>query len=239
MTTAVSSNPIAPAARPTPPKRGGRDRAIGNAQVIAWVGFVGAAVTVGLWIRHGGVADASGPGGPATAAGQIAALLGTYAVLAELLLMSRIAWLERAVGLDRLAAWHRWNGFAVVWLLLAHVVFTTLGYAQGEHVSLWAQSRDFVSHYPDVLMAWLAMVLLFAVAATSARVARRKLARHTWYFVHLYAYLAVALAFAHQLSVGTDFSGDRAARVWWSSALETAQAIGAQLEVTKLRQRLG
>ena len=34
---------------------------------------------------------------------------------------------------------------------------------------------------------------------------------------------------------------DRAedARSWWSSALETAQAIGAQPEVTKLQQRLG
>src|SRR6202030_2401634 len=34
-------------------------------------------------------------------------------------------------------------------------------------------------------------------------------------FVHLYAYTAAALTFAHQLAVGTDFSGDRAARVWW------------------------
>ncbi len=55
-----------------------------------------------------------------------------YAVLVQLLLMSRIAWLERAIGLDRLAVWHRWNGFATVWLLVAHVVFTTVGYAQGD-----------------------------------------------------------------------------------------------------------
>ena len=50
---------------------------------------------------------------------------------------------------------------------------------------------------------------------TSVQIARRKLQRQTWYFVHLYAYVAIALTFAHQLSVGTDFSGDRAARVWW------------------------
>ena len=33
--------------------------------------------------------------------------------------------------------------------------------------------------------------------------------------MHLYAYLAVALAFAHQLAVGTDFSSDALARAWW------------------------
>jgi predicted ferric reductase len=64
-------------------------------------------------------------------------------------------------------------------------------------------------------MAWVGFALFVAVAVTSVQVARRKLKRETWYWVHLYAYLAVALAFAHQLAVGTDFSNDRAARVWW------------------------
>ena len=82
-------------------------------------------------------------------------------------------------------------------------------------MSLWAQTRDFISHYPDVLMAWVGFALFLAVAVTSVQIARRTLQRQTWYFIHLYAYLAVALAFAHQLAVGTDFSDDRAARIWW------------------------
>ncbi len=215
MTSAVVS-PVA--ARPDPtvlPGRAARAEALGRAQVVAWVGFVAVAVTIGLWLRHGELASATGPGGFATAVGQLTALLGTLAVLGQLLLMSRIAWLERAIGLDRLAVWHRWNGFATVWMLVAHVVFTTVGYAQGDRVSLWAQTRDFVSHYPDVLMTWVGLVLFFAVAATSVKIARRALQRQTWYFVHLYAYLAVALTFAHQLAVGTDLSNDSAARVWW------------------------
>ena len=153
---------------------------------------------------------ANGPGGRATAFGQITALIGTYTVLVQLLLMSRVPWIERAIGLDRLAVWHRWLGFATVSLLTAHVVFTTVGYAQGDHVSLWYQTGDFVSHYPDVLMAWVGFALFIAVAVTSVRAARRKLSRETWYFVHLYAYLAIALTFAHQLAVGTDFDSDPA-----------------------------
>ncbi len=203
-----------PASR-TPTAPYGRAAAVGRARTVAWIAFVGVAVTIGLWLRHGGIAAATGPGGLAIALGQVTALLATYAVLMELLLMSRIAWLERAIGFDRLAVWHRWNGIATVWLVAAHVAFTTLGYAQSDHVSLWAQTRDFVSHYPDVLMAWVGFGLLLAVGISSARLARRKLRRETWYFIHLYAYLAVALTFAHQLAVGTDFSSDRAARIWW------------------------
>ena len=59
------------------------------------------------------------------------------------------------------------------------------------------------------------------------RVARRKLQRETWYFIHLYAYLAVALSFAHQLAVGNDLDNDRAARVWWIGC--TCSSLGAIL----------
>ena len=52
---------------------------------------------------------------------------------------------------------------------------------------------------------------------------RRRLRYETWYFVHLYAYLGVALAFSHQLATGTDFVGDPAARAYWT-ALYVAHA---------------
>lgn len=177
--------------------------------------IVNAGVIGGMWLRHGQLADAQGPGAMATALGQLSALYGTYAVLIVILLMSRLSWLERYAGLDRLSGWHRWSGFAATSLLLAHVALTTIGYAQSAHVSIWAQTVDFVSHYPDVLMAFVATGLILAVAASSARAARRRLQRETWYGIHLYAYLAVALAFAHQLAVGSDFTDDPVARLWW------------------------
>jgi predicted ferric reductase len=200
---------------PTSLRPGSRRAAVDRAALVGFAIGVGAIVTIGLWIRHGGVGAATGPGALATAIGQVTALVGTYAILVQILFMSRIAWLERAVGLDHLAVWHRWLGFATVWLVSGHVVFTTIGYARGDQVSLWAQTRDFVSHYPDVLMAWVGFALFLAVAVASVRAARRRVQRETWYFIHLYAYLAVALSFAHQLAVGTDLDGDRAARVWW------------------------
>jgi predicted ferric reductase len=186
-----------------------------GARNIAAVIVVNAVVTVGVWVLHGGIGLLSGPGGILTGAGQLTGLIGTLAVLVELLLMSRIAWLERVVGLDQLAVWHRWTGFAAVVLLSGHVVFITVGYAASGHQSLMRQLGDFIRHYPDVLMSFAGFGLFLVVAVTSIRVARRRLSRETWHVVHLYAYLAVALSFAHQLSVGNDFSSDALARAWW------------------------
>ena len=168
-----------------------------------------------LWLRHGGVDSLHNPGGVLIAAGQLTGLIGTYAVLMQLLLMSRIAWLESYIGFDRLAVWHRWTGFTAVVLLIAHAVFITLGYADEGRQSIPTQLGDFMQHYPDVLMSVIGLGLFLAIGVTSVKVARQRLSREAWYTVHLYAYLAIALSFAHQLAVGTDFSKDAVARVWW------------------------
>jgi len=186
-----------------------------------------AVVVIGLWVRHGGLDTSRGPGGLLTGVGQLAGLLGAYAVLLQLLLMARVPMLERHFGFDRLARWHRWNGFTAVVLITVHAVAITLGYAAASRVSVFTQIADFVTHYPDVLMAIVATVLLVGIGITSARAARARLSRETWYFVHLYAYLAVALGFAHQLAVGTDFTNDRLARIWWVALFAAvAGAIG-------------
>jgi predicted ferric reductase len=137
--------------------------------------------------------------------GRVTGLLGTYLVLWQLLLMGRLPWLERAFGLERLAVLHRWNGYLAVGLLLAHAIFQTLGYQLGDGKNVAAQLADFITNYQGLLGAIVALALFIAVAALSVTIARRHLAYETWYFVHLYAYLAVLLAFSHQLATGVDF----------------------------------
>src|SRR3981081_3222584 len=62
--------------------------------------------------------------------GRITALLSGYLALVEVLLLARLRCVERAVGFDLLTNWHRWNGFAVLWLVLAHVIFSVWGFAR-------------------------------------------------------------------------------------------------------------
>jgi ferredoxin-NADP reductase len=60
------------------------------------------------------------------------------------------------------------------------------------------------------------MALFLAIAITSAEGARRRLSYEAWYLVHVSAYVAVALAFFHQISSGGDFVSNSFARVLWT-----------------------
>ena len=44
---------------------------------------------------------------------------------------------------------------------------------------------------------------------------RRRVSYQTWYFVHLYTYMALALSFAHQFSTGVDFATHPLNRAIW------------------------
>jgi predicted ferric reductase len=174
-----------------------------------------AVLIVAMWVRHGQFPNLTRPAAVLTGAGQLAALLGAYSALVQVVLMSRSPWLDGLFGIDRIAGWHRWLGFATVGLISAHVVLTTTGFAMTDGRSFLAQTWVFLTTYPYMLMAYVGFGLFLLIAATSIRAARRHVSRETWHFVHLYAYLAIALAFAHQLAVGTDFVDDPVAVGYW------------------------
>jgi predicted ferric reductase len=174
-----------------------------------------AVIIVGMWVRHGGLGQLDTVSGIFIGAGQVTALLGTYLALVQLVLMSRSPWLDRVVGGDRLAVWHRWAGFACLWLLVGHTVLTTVGFGMSDGSGAVAEIGTLLFTYPWVLMATVGLVLLIAVAVSSIRAARRRLSYETWYGIHLYAYLGIALAFLHEIVVGTDFLNDPVAVGYW------------------------
>ncbi len=177
--------------------------------------FANAALIVGMWVRHGQFPNLGNPGAVLSAAGQLTALLGTYSALVQVVLMSRSPWLDQLFGIDRIAGWHRWLGFATVILICAHVLFTTAGYAVSDGRSFVSQTSTFLTTYPYMLIAYAATALFVVVAVVSVRAARRRLSHETWHFIHFYIYLAIALSFGHQLAAGTDFERDPAAIVYW------------------------
>jgi predicted ferric reductase len=168
-----------------------------------------------MWVRHGGIDELGAPGGALTALGQLSALLGTYLALIGIVLVGRSPWLDQAFGPDRLAWAHRWIGFGTVWLIGAHLAFTLTGWAVADGQSLIAEAADLVLDYPYVLWGLVGFLLFVLVALTSMAAARRRLSYETWYWLHVYTYLAVALAFLHQLFVGVDFTHDPLAASYW------------------------
>lgn len=176
---------------------------------------LGAVLVMYLWWQ--GTPAIHGLGDWLTNAGRITGLLGGYAAAVLLLLMARVPAIEHGVGADRLARWHSFGGRYTVLLLSAHTLLIIWGYAVTAHTSLTSQTTDLLFSYPDVLMATAALLILFAVGVVSARAARSRLRYETWYYIHLYTYLAIALAFSHQFATGADFVDNFAARALWSS----------------------
>jgi predicted ferric reductase len=169
------------------------------ARMLALLGAANAVAVVALWVRGGGLHDEA-----LTSLGRLTGLLGAYLALVELLVLSR--------G-PRSSPWHRWAGHAVLWLLVAHTALITAGYAVADGSGLLEQIRRMIEELPGVITATAGLVLLIGVVIASAL--RRRLRYETWYFIHLYAYLAIVLAFSHQLATGTEFAGDPAARAYW------------------------
>ena len=145
-------------------------------------------------------------------------------MLVELLLLARIPLLERLYGFERLAVAHRINGRVALSLLLAHAALITAGYTVGDRISLLDELDRLITGYPGVITAIAGLALLVAVVVTSAVAVRRRLRYETWHFLHLYAYLGVALAFSHQLATGTDFLARPAARAYWTALYSSRSA---------------
>ena len=156
------------------------------------------------------------PGAVLTDIGEILGLLAGYGVVVLVALMSRLPPLERGIGTDRLARWHATGGRYVISFVSGHVVFIVWGFAVTAHESVTKETITLEKTFPDILMATVAWFLLLMVAAISIRAARRRVAYETWYYAHLYTYLAIALAFSHQFANGGAFAESFLARVAWS-----------------------
>ena len=147
--------------------------------------------------------------------GRLFGLYGALVMAFQLVLVARLPWLDRRIGMDRLTSWHRWTGFALLWTLLGHAVFISFGYADGAGVGPVTEIVDLAETTEGVLRAVVAFGIILVVGAASARYARRRLAYETWHFIHLYTYVAVVLAFSHQVAVGTTFTSSSAATAYW------------------------
>jgi predicted ferric reductase len=175
----------------------------------------GALAICALWWHDTTSSSVHGAGPALSAVGSLTGLIGTYLVLVQLLLLARLPWFERAVGFDRLAAWHRALGTNVVVLLCIHATLVTVGYGLTDHRSAVAEAWQLLSTYHYVPEAAIGLGLFVVVAVTSARRARRRISYEAWYWVHVSVYAAIVLAVFHQLADGVDFVGHPWNRALW------------------------
>lgn len=206
--------------RVDPPRTAVRPKAVARAGLYVLLAANVAVVTV-FFVQAGFASNAL------IVTGRLAGLYAALLMAFQLLLVARLPFFDRRIGMDRLTSWHRWVGFGLLWLLVAHGVFIVLGYAQASSMGPVDQLVDLAETVEGVLRAIVAMALIMVVGAVSARCARRRLAYETWHFIHLYTYLAVVLAFTHQVAAGSTFTASATATAYWYGLWGTA--LGAVL----------
>jgi predicted ferric reductase len=220
--TAPAGSPTArPRSPQVPAPPAGRARRAPRSLVVDAAGALsglGLGAVIGMAITAESRGALAAPGGWATFAGRLSGLLGAYLMLLMVLLMARIPLLERAAGQDRLTGWHRAIGGWPIVLIAFHGFFVTLGYAESSRTGFWAQALTLVRSYPEVLAAVVAFGLLLLAGVSSWRAARRRMRYESWWVIHLYVYLGLGLAFAHQIRTGASFVGHPLTQLVWSVA---------------------
>ncbi|MFE0036957.1 ferric reductase-like transmembrane domain-containing protein [Streptomyces sp. NPDC059015] len=147
----------------------------------------------------------------------LARFFGLHAALLmmfQLLLVARLPWLDRRIGMDRLTVWHRWVGFLLLWTVLTHATLVVLGYARLDGAST---GKTFValSGVPASLLGMLATAVIVVIAVISTRPLRRRLRYEVWHGLHLLLYVAAGLSFVHQLQETTTFTSSAFATAYW------------------------
>ncbi|MEU6664865.1 ferredoxin reductase family protein [Streptomyces sp. NPDC046727] len=180
--------------------------------VLAFWGLL--AASVALWWFNTPGQSITDLAGALTAAGRITGMAGGFVLLAQVLMMSRVSWLEDWAGAHALMTWHRQLGATTVVLVVAHTVLITEGYALSGSVSFTSQTWTMLTTYEDMVGAFSATGLLVALALLAVRSVRHRMRYEIWYVLHLTAYLVLLLGYGHQLTLGSDLQSPLARGYW-------------------------
>ena len=146
---------------------------------------------------------------------RFAALIGTYFALLGILLVSRIPWVERGVGHDRLITWHRKLGPWSLYLIGFHVLLITVGYAGQFQEKISGEFINILTTFNWMWAALAGFIFMITAGVTSYKKARAKLSYEAWWTIHVSTYLAIALSFMHQILNGPMFISHPLNKAFW------------------------
>jgi predicted ferric reductase len=168
------------------------------------------------------------------AIGRLFGLLAGWSVVMEIILMSRVPFIERAFDLQEISDLHRLNGYALLIAISGHFGYQLIGYAQTAHLSWWAQFLAFNSYqYEDVLWATIGTLIFFGAGAISVRMIRSKMRYEWWYVIHMTIYFGILLTFLHQIKLGGDFIANFWFAAYWYALYILAFVVWAWYRVVR------
>lgn len=154
-----------------------------------------------FWWQSSGELLLSGAGGMLVSLGRLAGFAAALMVLFQLFLASRSRILEPLIGFDSMMKWHRSSGRWIFLVLLLHPTLLIVGYASLSNVDWLEQYQDLLTRI-GVPFASIALLLIVTLSLV-AMFLRKRISYEWWWRTHLLMYLAVLLAFVHQVATGT------------------------------------
>jgi predicted ferric reductase len=173
------------------------------------------AASAELWWLNTPAGSIKSVGDVLLAGGRLTGMIGGFLLLAQVLLMTRVGWLERWIGAHSLLIWHRELGAAVLLVILAHVGLTIVGYAKLDQQPAVAETWSMITTYEDMISATVATGILVVVGLLAVRTIRRIMPYELWYYIHLTSYLILLLSYGHQFADGEELMTAGFGRYYW------------------------
>ena len=182
----------------------------------AWFLGIGLGLTLALQATTMRYSDISSFYAIVATVSRLAALTGSFFSVVGIFLIARIPWVERGVGHDRLVTWHRKLGPWSLYLVGLHVLFILLSSAGQDGVMLAVEMWRMLNSIAWMWPALAGFILMILAGVTSYKKARAKMSYETWWIIHVYTYLAIAVSFMHQVLNGQMFVGHPLNRLYWT-----------------------
>jgi predicted ferric reductase len=179
--------------------------------LVAALWWVGAAA-IAFFVAGGGL-TASSPVDYIDSLGRIAGLVAAVLVMNQVLLISRVPFVERTLGHDRAAATHTFMGKVAFIAMLVHASLILIMSAHYDGRSVLAEIPAMWDIGWFMVAAQAALGFFTLVVVTSLLIVRRRWKYENWHTVHLFVYLAIMLVIPHQFIEGSTFRSKGAA--WW------------------------
>lgn len=146
---------------------------------------------------------------------RLCGLLAVFFVLLQFVMRGRAIWVEEVFGLNNLATAHRLNGYLSLSFITLHVLLILTSFSMVAKTNAVVQLIDFITNYFDLLKAFLAFLLFLTIVFFSIYIVRKRLKYETWYYIHIFTYLAIFLAWGHQITFGGDFATNKNFILYW------------------------
>lgn len=181
-------------------------------EVIAWSTVLAVAA---MFLLDGALTQITDWPSGLSAVSRLTALVATDLLLIHLLLVARVPWLDKLYGHDKTTVAHKKLGKPILYLVIAHFVASTVGFAIADGKTVIDELIFMVTNVQDMLTASVALALMIIVVVSSINAARKRLSYETWYVIHLVSYASVLLAIPHQFSTGSDIAGKPIQQAFW------------------------